>query len=400
MSAPTVSYRALLDDAEVNIGSPPLASFDFHVEEPAGEEEEEEEEEDVTEIGEEVFEAGGGARRPICTANYTEVEDVLLVKAWSQVGLVAVTGTDQTGKRYWQRIEDRYCKLKPKTGTLRARSYRSLQGRWELMKPACARWSAAMDQVRDQPPSGCVESDYEKYADLKYKDMAGSKGKSFPFKHCWALLQHLDKWKLRDQESAPKKSDMLKMDDSDEEGRNHDKPDGTKKGKERMKMEAEASSLREKIDQMIKSKETLTTKALELIITERKKEVKLAQLEARREDAKRKADMEERMIKLKEAKAWKEIMAEEKEHMMMSRKDMDEEQLVWWKEYKENIVDRKRLLRGAGGVASSTLRGESPMSGGGDGGPALGHGQGATAQGPTQGGAHDVVHIYNIAKQK
>ena len=33
-------------------------------------------------------------------------------------------------------------------------------------------------------------------------------------------------------------------------------------------------------------------------------------------------------------------------------------------------------------------------------GPALGHGQGATAQGPAQGGAHDVVHIYNIAKQK
>ena len=95
MSAPTVSYRALLDDAEVNIGSPPLASFDFHVEEPAGEEEEEDE--DVTEIGEEVFEAGGGARRPIRTANYTEVEDVLLVKAWSQVGLDAVTGTDQTG---------------------------------------------------------------------------------------------------------------------------------------------------------------------------------------------------------------------------------------------------------------------------------------------------------------
>ena len=61
-----------------------------------------------------------------------------------------------------------------------------------------------------------------------------------------------------------------------------------------------------------------------LIITERKKEVKLAQLKARREDAKHKANMEERMIKLKEAKAWKELMAEEKEHMMMSRKDMDE----------------------------------------------------------------------------
>jgi hypothetical protein len=106
----------LLNDAEVNIGDPPLDSFDYHVEEPAveeaGVEEEEEEDEDVTEIGEEMFEAGGGARRPIRTANYTEVEDVLLVKAWSQVGLHAVTGTDQTGKRYWQRIKDRYCMLK------------------------------------------------------------------------------------------------------------------------------------------------------------------------------------------------------------------------------------------------------------------------------------------------
>ena len=52
--------------------------------------------------------------------------------------------------------------------------------------------------------------------------------------------------------------------------------------------------------------------------------------------------------------------------MMMSTKDMDEDQLTWWKEYKADIVERKRLLRGGG--ASSTLRGESPMSGGGDGG--------------------------------
>jgi hypothetical protein len=59
-----------------------------------------------------------------------------------------------------------------------------------------------------------------------------------------------------------------------------------------MKMEAEASSLREKMEQMIKAKEILAMKTLEakLIITEKKKKVKLAQLEARREEAKRKAD--------------------------------------------------------------------------------------------------------------
>jgi hypothetical protein len=119
---------------------------------------------------------------------------------------------------------------------------------------------------------------------------------------------------------------------------------------------------------MIKANETLTMKTLEtkLIITEKKKEVKFAQSEARREDAKRKADLEERMIKIKEDKTWKEIMAEEKEHMTMSTKVMDEDQLMSWNETKADIVERKRLLHGGG--ASSTLRGESPMSGGCDGG--------------------------------
>ncbi|KAI4995187.1 hypothetical protein ZWY2020_035090 [Hordeum vulgare] len=86
------------------------------------------------------------------------------------------------------------------------------------------------------------------------------------------------------------------------------------------------------------------TAAPKLLINEKKKEVKLAQVEARHEGAKRKADLEERMIKIKEAKAWKELMVEEKEHMMMSKKDMDEDQLMWWKEYKEDIMERKRIF--------------------------------------------------------
>jgi hypothetical protein len=197
--------------------------------------------------------------------------------------------------------------------------------------------------------------------------MAGSKGKSFPFKHAWKHLKDFDKWKLRDQEAAPKKSAMHSMDDSDEDkDRNVDKPEGTKKAKLRIKMEGEAASMREKIEHMMKSREILTTKTLEtkLLITEKKREVKLAQVEARREERARKADLEERMLKIKEAKAWKELMVEEKEHMMMSKKDMDEDQLRWWKEYKEDIAERKRIFRGA----SSTRPSDTPMSGVGDGG--------------------------------
>ncbi|KAE8766838.1 glutathione S-transferase T3-like [Hordeum vulgare] len=105
---------------------------------------------------------------------------------------------------------------------------------------------------------------------------------------------------------------MLRMDDSDEEARNECKPEENKKDKLRKKMEVEASSIREKMEHMMKSREALTMKTLEtkLLINEKKKEVKLAQVEARREETKRKADLEERMIKVKEAKAWKELMVE------------------------------------------------------------------------------------------
>uniref|UniRef100_A0A8I6YDY6 No apical meristem-associated C-terminal domain-containing protein n=1 Tax=Hordeum vulgare subsp. vulgare TaxID=112509 RepID=A0A8I6YDY6_HORVV len=208
----------------------------------------------------------------------------------------------------------------------------------------------------------------ETIAGMRYKEMATSMGKPFPFKHAWAILQTFDKWKLRDQETAPKKSAMLRMDDSEDEEkeRNLGKPEGTKKGKQRVKMEGEALRLREKMEQMMKAREELTRKTLEtkILITEKKKEVKLAQVEEKREEAKRKADLEQRMIKVKEAKVWKELMVEEKEHMMMSKKDMDQQQLQWWKDYKEDITKRKRIFRGA----SSTLRGDTPMSGGGDGG--------------------------------
>ncbi|KAE8785967.1 putative methionyl-tRNA synthetase [Hordeum vulgare] len=206
------------------------------------EEEEGEDQEEVTEIEEEAFAAIG--KPTMRSKNNSEAQDILLVHAWAHVGLDASTGTDHTGKRYWQRIEDVYCKIKPKTGGYTPRRYRSLQGRWELMNPHCARWSAAMDQVKDAPPSGTVESDYEAIAELRYKKMATLKGKAFPFKHVWKILQTYDKWKLRDQETAPKKSAMLRMEDIEEEGSNEHKPVGNKNDKLRKKMQGEVSRKR------------------------------------------------------------------------------------------------------------------------------------------------------------
>jgi hypothetical protein len=116
----------------------------------------------------EVDPAAAGSSAPLKprTSNYTEIEDVTLVRAWSRVGMDACTGVDQAGKRYWQRIEDLYHQLKPRTKSMADRSYRSLEGRWNIIKLACSRWSAAVDQKANNPPSGCVPEDYVSFPSL------------------------------------------------------------------------------------------------------------------------------------------------------------------------------------------------------------------------------------------
>ncbi|KAM0904946.1 hypothetical protein ACQ4PT_017676 [Festuca glaucescens] len=52
-----------------------------------------------------------------------------------------------------------------------------------------------------------------KYAQQRYKDIAGSKNKEFQFQHCFSIPQHLPKWKLRDSEPKCKKEALLTMDD-------------------------------------------------------------------------------------------------------------------------------------------------------------------------------------------
>ena len=97
MPAPSTSFMDLLQDAEVDLGAPPLQPFRVGDDLEEDEEEEGDDEEELTEIGEEAFAATGRVR----STNYTEAEDILLVRSWVAVGMDEGTGTDQTGKRYW-----------------------------------------------------------------------------------------------------------------------------------------------------------------------------------------------------------------------------------------------------------------------------------------------------------
>ena len=149
----------LLDTNAVDIDQAPFEPFDYN--ETEGCVDDHGCADDLAEIEAEAFEnSQAKAGKSQRSKNYTILEDQALIKAWSAVSLDACTGTNQTAKRYWQRIEDQYFRIMKNYPNRTPRTFRSLQGRWENIKPMCSRWAACLEQVRNAPPSGTVESDY------------------------------------------------------------------------------------------------------------------------------------------------------------------------------------------------------------------------------------------------
>ncbi|KAE8770617.1 Lactation elevated protein 1 [Hordeum vulgare] len=110
-----------------------------------------------------------------------------------------------------------------------------------------------------------MESDYDKIAQQRYKDMEASEGKKIILELCWELLKKCEKWELIQKESPSKRGSLTTMDDDeDNDGpQNLDKLDGDKKSREKIKREHESSRLWDKIDGMVESNELMLVKILE-----------------------------------------------------------------------------------------------------------------------------------------
>jgi hypothetical protein len=223
-----------------------------------------------------------------------------LIGAWEAVSLDAVTGTDQTSKRYWQRIEDKFFQLMSPLSSTPTCSYCSLQGRWDTIKTACSQWAVCIEGVRNAPPSGANAGDWDAIAQQRFWKMSCLKGMPFKVAHCYTLFEHNPKWKLREQKAPPPKHKLVELEDAEEDDvlktkKNKKRPDGAKATKDKIKKQGEAASLSFKIDVMVKSKEVLLMKTLEakkemMEVKTKEKEAKWTMLQ---EDAKPKADNEE-----------------------------------------------------------------------------------------------------------
>ena len=168
----------------------------------------------------------------------------------------------------------------------------------------------------------------DKISQQRYKDMEASEGRFFKLEHCWDLLKGCDKWKLIDKESPPKRGSLTNMDeDEDADGpRNLNKPDGDKKTNEMIKREHEALSLGDKIDAMVQSNELMLAKTLETKkeLAEKKAREKKEKWQLLKDEALRKAAIEERRAHAAENKAMSKLLAEENRIMTMNRNDMDD----------------------------------------------------------------------------
>ncbi|KQK07023.1 hypothetical protein BRADI_2g32225v3 [Brachypodium distachyon] len=286
-----------------------------------------EEENDLEEIDEGVFD-GSQQKQPRRATNYSDLEDVTLVWSWESVSLDAVTGNDQTEKKYWQ-----FYRLMPPNYS--SRTLRSLQG---------------------QNCNGKVQSHAEFQREAIYtstllKEAAPKKG----------AFVHLDVY--ADESDAPKG------------GRNSKRPDGRKKEKEKIKKIAESSNLNSKFDELIKSKEIVSAAKLELkkINAEKKHEQKLQKLQGIHEVEFQKINVDPRKAKIEEEKAAAVVRAEENKIMLMNPSGLDPLAREWWELQRKDILQHCR-------EATAEKENAAAATHGGDGGNgdavANGHGQG------------------------
>jgi hypothetical protein len=94
------------------------------------------------------------------TEIFCMIEDTCLVRAWSHVSIDGATGSDETGKLYWQHMEAMFLKLIPREAMSVERSFQSLQRRWDVITSCCSRWADTMEQVRAHHRSVICIKDY------------------------------------------------------------------------------------------------------------------------------------------------------------------------------------------------------------------------------------------------
>ncbi|KAL3642385.1 hypothetical protein CASFOL_013200 [Castilleja foliolosa] len=151
--------------------------------------------------------SNNGKKRVPRKHNFTVEEDLLLVSAWLNVSLDAVTSNNQTHKTYWERIHDYFHEHKIFQSE---RNSNSLMKRWSNINLAVGKFCGCFAQIEGLNQSGKTDQDKIQDSKALYQKIQGL---AFPYEHCWNILRFQQKWlQVIDKHKSKKKTKRFEND--------------------------------------------------------------------------------------------------------------------------------------------------------------------------------------------
>uniref|UniRef100_A0ACD5TPW5 Uncharacterized protein n=1 Tax=Avena sativa TaxID=4498 RepID=A0ACD5TPW5_AVESA len=140
--------------------------------------------------------------------NWSSAEDKVLIQAWANTSLDAVTGTDQNSSSYWGRILDYYNTHREPSWP--ERNSNGLSCHYTVISALTSKFCARVQQIINRNESGMTLADKERDAHLLYIEL-DPKRKPFTLMHCYIEFEKYPKWQTR---SLPQKKQKKTSDAS------------------------------------------------------------------------------------------------------------------------------------------------------------------------------------------
>ncbi|XP_051218048.1 glutathione S-transferase T3-like [Lolium perenne] len=247
-------------------------------------------------------------------------EDKVLIAAWGNTSLDAVTGTHQNSSCYWNRILDYYNLHKDPSWP--ERNYNAVNCRFTVISAATSKFCGCLQQILNLNESGRTLNQKQTDAELLYMSLDPEK-KPFKLMHCYVEFEKYPKWATCTvpQKKQKKTSDASPGSTSNDEDfvvctdalENEKRPRGTKYAKEQRDKASDGSAVKLSLEtvwvQKLEKddiKEAAKSARYALAFELQKKQIELKETEdarqeredarQEREDARKQFELEEKIM--------------------------------------------------------------------------------------------------------
>uniref|UniRef100_A0A7N2QZ59 No apical meristem-associated C-terminal domain-containing protein n=1 Tax=Quercus lobata TaxID=97700 RepID=A0A7N2QZ59_QUELO len=275
-------------------------------------------------------------------SNFTVEEDKLLVAAWLNTSVDAISSNEQTQNTFRQKVWEYFMQYNT-SGT--TRTVISLLSRWGTISEKTNKFAGCMAQINALHQSGITEEDKIINAKALYLEKYK---KPFLLDHCWLMLKDQPKFadpnNARSRSYVPPTSEAISISEGDcgsglGDTSNLERPIGRKAEKAIRKNKAAGKDVGEYLNKKLRLIEDVTRLEEEKISFEREK---LAIEKASREE---KLKIERERMIIEKKKCEREERLEEERIMMIDTSGLTGAQKAFYEQLQEEIMAKRRSLQ-------------------------------------------------------